>query len=456
MTGISLNRKILNLALPAVLYTITKSSFSIIDAYWVGKLGSPQLAGLTVATFIIWGVISLTEVISLGLNALVAQAVGAKNSFLAKRISTINVVNSFFFAVIVGWLMIPIVPGLYYIMDLSEPEIIQANYYLIPILIWLPCLALRDTISAVFRGYGDTKTPFYLLMIAVALNFFITPLLIFGIEWNGERILEYGLSGAAYATLFSYLLSYVIGYVIARRREFLNSIKKYTPNFSIIKETFKIGSPVAINGLAFSMIYVFVARFVAEFGPTGLAAMGIGHKSESVAFQICMGFTLAATIMVGQAVGAKKKEEAEKLAWRIVVICAGIVSIYSAALFIFSAEVASFFTNDPAVIKAASDYNRIAALVLIFTAVEVVLEGAFSGAGDTVPPAVITMPFNILRIPLAALLAPVLGLNGIWIALGASNLCKGILMAIWFKRGKWKKKDISIIKEKDHLEEISI
>lgn len=456
MTGVSLNRKILNLALPAVLYTITKSSFSIIDAYWVGKLGSPQLAGLTVATFIIWGMISLTEVISLGLNALVAQAVGAKNTFLSKRISTINIVNSFIFAAIVGLAMIPVVPGLYYIMDLNEAEIIQANKYLIPILIGLPCLALRDTISAVFRGYGDTKTPFYLLIIAVALNFFITPLLIFGIEWNGERVLEYGLSGAAYATIFSYLLSYIIGYIIARRRDLLNSIKRYTPNLSIIKETFKIGAPVAINGMAFSMIYVFVARFVAEFGATGLAAMGIGHKSESVAFQICMGFTLAATIMVGQAVGAKKKDEAERFAWRIVVICGVIVSAYSIGLFIFSAEFASIFTTDPAVIRAASDYNKIAALVLVFTAVEVVLEGAFSGAGDTVPPAVITMPFNILRIPLAALLAPVMGLNGIWIALGISNLCKGILMAYWFKRNRWKNKDISLLKEKDHLEEINI
>ena len=454
MTGVSLNRKILTLALPAVLYTITKSSFSIIDAYWVGKLGSLELAGLTVATFIIWGVISLTEVISLGLNTLVAQAVGAGDNLLSKKISTVNIVNSFFFSVVLGWAMIPVIPGLYYSMNLNDTEIFRANQYLIPILIGLPCFALRDTISSVFRGYGDTKTPFYLLLIAVALNFFITPLLIFGIEIGGERVLEFGLSGAAFATLFSYLLSYVIGYIIARRRELLHSIKKYTLHLPIIKETFKIGTPVALNGMAFSMIYVFVARFVAEFGPAGLAAMGIGHKSESVAFQICMGFTLASTIMVGQNVGAGRKNDAEKLAWRIVAICGSIILVYSLGLFVFSADIASIFTTDPAVIIAASDYNKIAAAILIFTAVEVVLEGAFSGAGDTVPPALITMPFNVLRIPLAAFLAPELGLNGIWIAIAISNVCKGILMAMWFKRGMWKLKSLKIFEEKDHLQEI--
>ena len=100
MTGVSINRKILNLALPAVLYTITKSSFSIIDMYWVGKLGSVELAGLTVATFITWGVISLAEVISVGINTLVAQAVGAEDRFLSRKVSTVNLVNSFFYSVL--------------------------------------------------------------------------------------------------------------------------------------------------------------------------------------------------------------------------------------------------------------------------------------------------------------------------------------------------------------------
>jgi Na+-driven multidrug efflux pump len=167
-----------------------------------------------------------------------------------------------------------------------------------------------------------------------------------------------------------------------------------------------------------------------------------------------MGFTLASTIMVGQSMGAGKKDEAEKLAWRIVAICGSIILVYSIGLFIFSSGIASIFTSDMAVINAASDYNKIAAAILVFTAVEVVLEGAFSGAGDTMPPALITMPFNVLRIPLAALLAPEMGLNGIWIAIAVSNICKGILMAVWFKKGKWKLKSLRIINEKDHLQEI--
>ena len=445
------NKIIFALAIPAVLQTLVRSSFSLIDAYWVGKMGSIELAALSISYFIVWGTYALGEMISTGTNSLVAQSVGAEDKPLSQKISTINIVNNFFFSLLLGLIMIPLLPFFYLLINLNPEQSELAGNYLVTFLIGLPCMTLLSTVSSIFRGYGDTKTPFYLLLIAVGLNIFLTPILIFGV--NGHFIL--GLKGAALSTLISYFLAFFIGYLILRKRELIHSILKFRFDKLIIFETLKIGFPISMNGVGFSIIYIFIARFVADYGTTGLAALGIGHRSEAISYHICIGFSLAATILVGQYMGAGKPKSAERFAWKILGLCSTIMLIYGLLLFIFSKEVAGIFTNDMNVINAASTYNKIAAVVLIFSAAEVTLSGAFSGAGDTVPPAIIGLPFNFLRIPLSAILAPMFGLTGIWFAICATVVLKGVIITIWFKRGKWKLKKIKIIKKKPNILELT-
>jgi putative MATE family efflux protein len=445
------NKIIFALAIPAVLQTLVRSSFSLIDAYWVGKMGSIELAALSISYFIVWGTYALGEMISTGTNALVAQTVGAENKPLSQKISTVNIVNNFFFSLMLGLMMIPLLPFFYLLINLNPEQSELAGNYLVTFLIGLPCMTLLSTVSSIFRGYGDTKTPFYLLLIAVGLNIFLTPILIFGV--SGHLIL--GLKGAALSTLISYFLAFLIGYVILRKRDLIHSTQKFRFDKSIIFETLKIGFPISMNGVGFSIIYIFVARFVADYGTTGLAALGIGHRSEAISYHICVGFSLAATILVGQYMGAGKPKSAERFAWKILGLCSIIMLIYGILLFIFSKEVAEIFTNDLNVINAASTYNKIAAVVLIFSAAEVTLSGAFSGAGDTVPPAIIGLPFNLLRIPLCAILSPLFGLTGIWFAICATVVLKGVIITIWFKRGKWKLKKIKLIKKKPNILELT-
>lgn len=445
------NKIIFALAIPAVLQTLVRSSFSIIDAYWVGKMGSIQLAALTVANFMVWGTYAMGEMVSTGTNSLVAQSVGAKNKFLSKRISSLNITNTFFYSLILGIVMIPLLPIFYLLVNLTADQSELASDYLVTFLLGLPCLTLLSTVSSIFRGYGDTRTPFYLLLVAVALNIFLTPILIFGI--GGIFVL--GLRGAALATLISYFIAFLIGYAVLKRRDLIDAILKYKIDRSVIWETLKIGTPISLNGVAFSLIYLFVARFVAEYGTVGLAALGIGHRSESISYQVCVGFSLAATILVGQYMGAGKPEKAEKFAWKILGVGSIFMAVYGVILYVFSADIAGIFTTDPNVINAASTYNKIAAVVLLFSAAETILGGAFSGAGNTVPPTVIGLPFNFLRIPLCALLIPFYGLTGIWLAICLTVVLKGIIITVWFKRGKWKLKKLKIIEKKPNILELT-
>lgn len=446
------NKLILSIAVPAVLQTVIRSSFSFVDAFFVGQLGSVQLAGLSVATFLVWGLLSLAEIIPVGTNSLIAQSVGAKNLTLSKKLATSNLVNAFFNAAILGFILLPVLPYLYDLIALDSRQRIFASEYLVTIMIGLPCLILQTTVSAIFRGYGDTKTPFYLLLLSVLLNLILTPALTFGVD----GFFQIRNEGSSYSNL-DFILYIICSWFRVINSSYLRSkLKTYKFEGEILKETFRIGLPLALNGLAFSMIYVFVSRFVSDYGTTGLAALGIGHRSESIAYQICVGFSLAATILVGQKVGAGKTDDAERIAWKILWLSLVIVFIYSVPLFIFSAEIASIFSDDHSVINAASTYNKVAAAVLIFSAAEVILSGAFSGAGDTVPPAVVGLPFNILRIPFSAIFTPIFGLEGVWIAISLTVFLKGVIMVVWFKRGKWKNKRSKLLeREKKNLLELT-
>jgi putative MATE family efflux protein len=252
------------------------------------------------------------------------------------------------------------------------------------------------------------------------------------------------MTGAALSTLSAYSIAFIVAYIILKKRSLICKLSKYKIDKPVIMETYRIGFPIALNGIGFSLIYVFVSRFVADYGTVAFAALGIGHRSESLAYQITVGFSLASSILVGQNIGAGNPERAEKLAWKILGYASVVMFVYGFLLFIFSAEVARFFINDSEVINVASIYNKIAAAVLIFSAAEVILSGAFSGAGDSLPPAVVGLPMNALRIPLTALFSMLWGLNGIWIAICSTVILKGVIITIWFKMGRWKTRKLAL------------
>jgi len=440
-------KTILNLAIPAVFQTVLRSLFIIIDAFWIGKLGSAELAALTVATFIVWGVLELGDMVSTGNNSLVSQSTGARDFTLAQKISSRNIVHSFIHSLITGISAVFLLPFLYYLMNLNNLHSLLADEYLIILLIGLPCIILLSTINSVFRGYGDTKTPFWLLLFALSLNFVLNPVLIFGI--NG--FLKFGIKGAAIATIISYFLSFILGFYLAHKRNHLGNIRLFIPEFNIFKETLKIGLPVSLNGLAFSFIYVIIARFVSEYGTVGFASMGISHRSESLSYQITVGFSLAASILTGQFTGKNETKRAETLALKTLRYGSIVILVYAIFLFFFSSEIASLFTDDLKVIKTASLFNKLTAVVINFSALEVILSGAFSGAGDSLPPSIISTSVNILRIPLTGLLSVYTGLTGIWIGICITVVLKGILIYYWFMKGKWKNKKTKLLKKEPQI-----
>ena len=447
-TSGNLNSQIIKLAWPVVLQNLGRSlAIAILDSFWIGKLGPEFLAAVTVGSFLSWGVFALAEMMPIGTNSLVSQAVGAKETESAKYIATLNLFNAVLLGILIAAIVYPILPLLYHFTNIDANKTVLANAYVLPILLLLPFTILFETGSAIFRGNGNTRTPLLLLIIVYGIKVILTPVFIFA--------LNLGLTGASLATMLSYGVTFIIELYLLKRHGLITSLKKKSVeiiknkyyNLKVTLKTVKIGLPLSLEGLAFSFIYIFVTRYVADFGTTGLAALGIGLRSDAIPYQVGEAFAITASIIVGQNIGAQNIKRAENGAWRVLYISWIPMVLYGIVLFFFPEQVASIFTDDKSVIATAKIYNMIAAFSIFFAMCESIFAGAFAGAGNSLPPLAIYLPITALRIPLCALLAPIYGITGVWIAIFSTSISKGILIAIWFKLGRWKRRKFELAQQ---------
>jgi putative MATE family efflux protein len=216
------------------------------------------------------------------------------------------------------------------------------------------------------------------------------------------------------------------------------------PSPPLLASMARIGTPPAVSSLLFSVVYLFLSNVMARFGTIALAALGIGNRLESISYLTAGGFGVAASTLVGQNLGAALPRRAERAAWTATAIIVVLTGIYSVLLFCFAEGFVRVFTSDPRVIVEAARFVRILSFCQAFMGVEIVLQGAFGGAGDTLPPTLISVPISLLRIPLAYLLALPLGFGpgAIWWLLSVSCLIRGLLLGLWFRRNRWMQKTL--------------
>lgn len=437
----SIAKTIYIVAMPTMIQMLLESSYNIVSAIWIGKLGSIALAGLASASFIVWMLFNLSSLVEIGVNSLVANSFGAKNFDYMKKIGTSGLRFAIIFSFLVMLIAIPFLPKIFKLMGLESNVINAATEYLIIILFGLPAFLIMIINDSVFRGIGDTKTPLKILILSLSINIALTPLLMFGI-WIFP---ELGIAGSAISVVISHIIAACISFALLKKRNLLSKPDKGYIDFEIVKKVLKIGAPIAINGFIFCIVYMFLTKIISQFGTAPIASLAIGHRVESIGYCIFIGFSIASTTLVAQNIGAKHYQKAKDTAWMII-LYAGIVGfLFSLFVVLFSVQIASAFTNDTQVIEVASKYLIIIGLTEIFLAWELVTEGIFSGIGNTIPTTVVGLPLNIARIPLAFILAQFWGINGVWIALSVTTLLKGVLLILWLKFTKIEKDKDSIV-----------
>ncbi len=424
---------ILRLALPAVGMMGVHFTFNLIDMLWVGRLlGPAALAAVSTGGFFIWIVLSLAEMMDVGLVAVAARRHGPGLPHQAATAAAAAVASGLAVGVITAGLGYAATSGLFAVMRVPPEVATLGREYLGVWLLGAPLVFGFFALEAAFRASGDTRTPFAVLAISVTLNVALDPLLIAGVG----PLPELGVRGAAAASVMVRGLAFLFGLVIALRRGLL---AWRTPDWRAVPTVLRIGAPLSLAGVLLSLIYVWLTRYTAQFGTPALAALGIGHKMEGLGFIAITGFALSAGALVGQNLGAGLEERARRAVWLTVGYCL-IVTMSSAALFLIAPRaLVGLFTTDPAVIDAGALYLRIISIAQIGQTFELILEGSLAGAGYTLWPMVASTGLTALRIPLSAWWSGMFGLVGIWWALSLTAASRGVIMFLFWRGGAWKR-----------------
>jgi len=442
---LSHRRAIWTVAWPAMAIGVLRTLYGVIDAFWIGKLGPVELEAMGAASFATWIILILGELPAVGVHAVSAAHEGSgTRSKVGPTVAAGLWISLFISLALAACLPLGIVHGYFELLGLGASGGTHAAAVCAvgePFLFWsaigaLP-LAAGACVGSGFKGLGIMRPALFATAVSVAFNAVVDPLFIWGCPMLG--IPKLGVVGAAHATNLSALLALLL--LAARFRKICPSPHSSTSSVGggDVRRSWwpksdlparclhvaKIGAPVAASGMLFTVVFIALGRLLTSMGPVNLAAMGIGQRLESLQYTVNEAFAASAATLVGQWLGAGKKEQARRSAWRCVQIAALINVPFMVMGLCFAQQLASCFANDASVAAAAAQYLKVVAVVFPLAAAEVTFEGALAGAGDTLPTLLIGLALNGSRVGLAMFLSKSgLGVNGVWLAIAATTVLK--------------------------------
>jgi len=424
--------KVVALAAPLMVRAALQTTQSLIDMFWVGKLGPASIAAVAMSGMIIMVLFTIIAGISTGTMALVARYVGANDRKKADTVAT----QSIFLAVAMATVAVAV--GLLFTEKLflilgAGPDVLEAGIgYLKILLVGGITMFLLFLGSSILQGAGDTITPMKLMVLANVINIILDPIFIFGIG-----VPRMNTSGAAVATVISQAVAAILVlWRLSNGRSVVHiHLKEWKIKLESLKAILKIGLPSSLQLFFRSIMGIVLISIVATFGTAAVAAYGLGMRLQMVILMPAFALGGAAATLVGQNLGAGQIGRAKKSAWVAVVFDMIIMAFISILFFSLAYKIMGIFNKNQEVVALGAKYLRITTPFYIFIAFGIVLNRALAGAGETLIPMIITLlSLWGFQIPMAVFLSKgSLGIIGIWWAIGLASVLNGMLILGWFK-----------------------
>lgn len=437
-----------SLSLPAMLSQISTIVMEYIDASMVGSLGANASASIGLVATTIWLFGGVCSSVTSGFAVQVAHRIGASRNRSARSVLRQAIVSSLAFSCALGLVGVLISSRLPYWLGANEEIAADASAYFLIFSASVPLMELYFLAAAMLRSSGNILVPSVLNVAACALdvlmNFiFIFPSHIIGLGGLSITIPGFGLGvvGAAWGTTASFFIStsLMLGYLCFRSKELRLTHEKgsFKPRRATLRRAAGIGAPMLLQHVVMCSAQIMTTVIVAPLGTIAIAANSFGITAESLCYMPGYGISDAAVTLVGQSLGAGRRDLMKRFAFITVGMGIVVMSLMGIVMYVFAPVMMSILTPVEAVRTLGVSCLRIEAWAEPMFAASIVAYGVFVGTGKTFVPSLMNFAsIWLVRVILAAILAPVYGLAGVWLAMCIELTFRGVifLVRLWMKR----------------------
>jgi putative MATE family efflux protein len=438
-TSDSIGKALLILSIPMVLEMIMESVFAVVDIFFVSRLGADAVAtvGITESSMTI--VYAIAMGLSTATTALIARRIGEKKAGKAGVVAFQAIISGLVVSILIA------IPGMIYAKEflllMGASEKMAEDGYMFPAIMFggNAVIMLLFIINAVFRSSGDAAISMRVLIFANLVNLILDPLLIFGIG----PFPELGLKGAAVATTTGRGLAvcYQFYLLFKGNKRIRMELQHLKIKLKVMVQLFKLSAGGILQYTIATSSWIALYRIISELGSEVMAGYTISIRIVVFVLLPSWGLSNAASTLVGQNLGAKQPERAERTVWITGYINMVLLGLVGLILIVFPEAFIRLFIDNSEVIRNGAISLRIISFGFISYAMGMVLTQAFNGSGDTITPTRMNLfCFWLFEIPMAYLLAIVLDMKiyGISIAIVAAETALTITAWYYFRKGKWK------------------
>ena len=428
------------LGLPAMLAQLGTIVMEYIDAGMVGRLGSEQAASIGLVATSTWIFGGFCFANASGFSVQVSQLIGSRNYAKAREVMRKGFVSVLIFSLLLAFLGLVISPFLPYWLGGDESICADARAYFAICCAFLPIMQIAVISCSMLQASGNMKIPSIVEVSACILDVALNYLFIY--------VLGMGVKGAAIGTGLATMITHAFAiwylFVVCPELNILQDSSSWIPDREHLKAAFGISGPMWLQNIITRGAYVMSTVIVAPLGTIAIAANSFAITAESFCYMPGYGLSDAATSLVGQSLGARRKDLARQFAYISTGLAAAMMTAAGILMYIFAPQMMGLLTNDPEVIALGVKVLRIEAFAETLYAVSIIGYGSCVGAGDTLVPMVMNFASMwVVRIGLALILTPKIGLAGYWIAMCIELNVRGIIFFLRIRGKRWMKKDFA-------------
>jgi putative MATE family efflux protein len=438
-----LSRAILLLSIPSVLEMVMESVFVIVDIYFVSKLGANAVATVGITESLVTVIYAIAIGLGTATTSMVSRRIGEKNPAAASKAAFQAILTGLAVSVLIG------IPGAFYaekllnMMGASQPIIEKMSGYTKIMLGGNVVIMMLFIINAIFRSAGDAAVAMKVLWIGNIINIILDPCLIFGLG----PFPDMGVTGAAMATTIGRGTAVLVQFYLrfSGKKRIQLFWDHLTIDFGVMLKLLRLSFGSIGQNLISTSSWIALVRIISIFGSEVVAGYTIAIRIIGFTLLPSWGISNAASTLVGQNLGAKKPDRAERAVWVTGWINMILLGIIGLVLFLFPEPFIRMFITNEIVVKSGILGLRIISIGFIAYGLGMVLVNSFNGAGDTSTPLKINIfAFWIIEIPLAWLLAIIAGFmeEGVFIAIVVAESLMTFTAWLVFRKGKWKLKEV--------------